>query len=144
MRREAIAFCIECRNPLIATEHGFQFCPYERAGQHDKLKRARRSAKPALFVVPNRFLSTEPTLRESSANISLVELALLWHSAGRPFVRVLLAKLTRGETLHENRRIEARTADNRSGIGNEAITASAAQLGAGTDPHRPSRASPAN
>jgi hypothetical protein len=40
VRRDALAYCIECRNPLVATEYGFQFCPYERAGQHDKLRRA--------------------------------------------------------------------------------------------------------
>jgi hypothetical protein len=55
MRREALAFCVECHNPMIATEYGFdQFCPYERAGQHAKLKRARASAKPALSVLPIR------------------------------------------------------------------------------------------
>ena len=37
IRREALAHCIECRNPMLATEHGFQFCPYERAGQHKKV-----------------------------------------------------------------------------------------------------------
>ena len=37
-RRAALAYCIECRNPLLATEYGFQFCPYERAGQHAKVK----------------------------------------------------------------------------------------------------------
>ena len=72
----------------------------------------------------------------------LSELALLWHSAGRPSVRVLLATLTREVTLHRNWKIEARAADNQSGIGTEAIAASAAQLGAGTvTPHRPSCAS---
>jgi hypothetical protein len=40
VRREALAYCVECRNPLVATEQGFQFCPYERAGQHEKLRRA--------------------------------------------------------------------------------------------------------
>jgi hypothetical protein len=40
VRREALAYCIECRNPLVATEQGFQFCPYERAGQDEKLRRA--------------------------------------------------------------------------------------------------------
>src|SRR5271155_5713711 len=74
-----------------------------------------------------------------STKISLAELALLWHSAGRPSVRVLLAKLTRGATLHGNSKIEARAADNESGIGTEAVAASAAQLGAGTiSPYRPS------
>jgi hypothetical protein len=46
--RDALAYCIECRNPMLATEYGFQFCPYERAdraaapsyGQHEKVKRA--------------------------------------------------------------------------------------------------------
>jgi hypothetical protein len=38
--REALAYCVECHNPLVATEQGFQFCPYERAGQHEKLRRA--------------------------------------------------------------------------------------------------------
>ena len=44
-RRAALAYCIECRNPLLATDQGFQYCPYERAGQHAKVKRAiRRTA----------------------------------------------------------------------------------------------------
>jgi hypothetical protein len=34
VRRTALAYCIECRNPLLATEYGFQYCPYERARQH--------------------------------------------------------------------------------------------------------------
>jgi hypothetical protein len=38
--RDALAYCVECRNPLVATEQGFQYCPYERAGQHEKLRRA--------------------------------------------------------------------------------------------------------
>jgi hypothetical protein len=37
----ALAYCVDCRNPLLATEYGFQFCPYERAGQHAKVSRAR-------------------------------------------------------------------------------------------------------
>jgi hypothetical protein len=37
VRRDALAYCGECRNPLIATEDGFQFCPYQRAGQHEKI-----------------------------------------------------------------------------------------------------------
>jgi hypothetical protein len=41
VRRAAVAYCIECRNPLLATEDGFQFCSYERAGQHAKVSRAR-------------------------------------------------------------------------------------------------------
>lgn len=40
IRRDALAYCIDCRNPLIATEQGFQYCPYGRAGQHDKVRRA--------------------------------------------------------------------------------------------------------
>jgi hypothetical protein len=40
IRRDALAYCIECRNPLVATEQGFQYCPYERSGQHEKLRRA--------------------------------------------------------------------------------------------------------
>jgi hypothetical protein len=43
VRRDALACCIDCRNPLVATELGFQFCPYERAGQHAKVSRARNS-----------------------------------------------------------------------------------------------------
>jgi hypothetical protein len=39
-RRAALAYCIECQNPLVATEYGFQYCPYERAGQHEKIRRA--------------------------------------------------------------------------------------------------------
>jgi hypothetical protein len=41
-RRSALAYCIECRNPLVATPAGFQYCPYERAGgdQHAKVKQA--------------------------------------------------------------------------------------------------------
>jgi hypothetical protein len=41
VRRAALAYCIECRNPLVATEYGFQYCPYERAGQHAKVSQAR-------------------------------------------------------------------------------------------------------
>jgi hypothetical protein len=41
IRRAALACCIECHNPLLATEDGFQFCPYERAGQHVKVSQAR-------------------------------------------------------------------------------------------------------
>ena len=41
IRRDALAYCIECRNPLVAAEQGFQFCPYERAGQHAKVSQAR-------------------------------------------------------------------------------------------------------
>lgn len=41
LRAAALAYCIECRNPLIGTDCGFQFCPYQRAGQHAKLARAR-------------------------------------------------------------------------------------------------------
>lgn len=68
--REALALCVECHNPMIATEHGFdQFCPYERAGQHEKLKRAHASAKPVLSVVPirpTRAALTELLPKESS------------------------------------------------------------------------------
>lgn len=45
VRRDALAYCIECRNPLLATEHGFQFCPYERGRQHEKLIAALRKAE---------------------------------------------------------------------------------------------------
>lgn len=41
IRREALAFCLECHYPLVATDLGFQFCPYERAGQHAKVSQAR-------------------------------------------------------------------------------------------------------
>jgi hypothetical protein len=54
VRRDALACCIECRNPLIATQAGFQFCPYERAGQHEKLRRAvfeRTTETPGSAVV---------------------------------------------------------------------------------------------
>jgi len=53
-RREALAYCIECRQPLLAAARGFQYCPYERAGQHPKLKRAMDAAKPALSIVNAR------------------------------------------------------------------------------------------
>jgi hypothetical protein len=43
IRREALAFCIECHYPLVASETGFQFCPYERTGQHAKVKAAAES-----------------------------------------------------------------------------------------------------
>jgi hypothetical protein len=45
IRRDALAYCTECQNPLLAAEYGFQFCPYERAGQHPKVKAALRKAK---------------------------------------------------------------------------------------------------
>jgi len=53
IRRDALAYCIECRNPLVATEQGFQFCPYQRAGQHEKLRRAlfEMSEAPVAAVV---------------------------------------------------------------------------------------------
>jgi hypothetical protein len=41
VRRDALAFCVDCHHPLVATEHGSQFYPYERAGQHAKVSRAR-------------------------------------------------------------------------------------------------------
>jgi hypothetical protein len=44
VRRDALAYCVECRNPLIATEDGFQFCPYQRAGQHEKIMAADLAA----------------------------------------------------------------------------------------------------
>jgi len=48
VRRDALAYCIDCHNPLLATEYGFQFCTYERAdraaapsyGQHEKVKQS--------------------------------------------------------------------------------------------------------
>jgi hypothetical protein len=49
IRRGALAYCIECRNPLLATERGFQFCPYARAGQHPKVK-AALDAKASINV----------------------------------------------------------------------------------------------
>ena len=56
VRRDALAYCIECRNPLLATEPGFQFCPYDCAGQHEKLRRAlfeSTDAPGAAFVTLN-------------------------------------------------------------------------------------------
>ncbi|HTQ24569.1 MAG TPA: hypothetical protein VMI09_07720 [Candidatus Binataceae bacterium] len=47
IRRDALAYCVECHNPLVATEQGFQFCPYERARQHEKLRRALDELSPA-------------------------------------------------------------------------------------------------
>jgi hypothetical protein len=41
VRRDALAFCVDCHHPLVATEQGFQFCPYDRARQHAKVSRAR-------------------------------------------------------------------------------------------------------
>ena len=48
VKRDALAYCVECRNPLVATEQGFQFCLYQRAGQRESygarfLNRPRRS-----------------------------------------------------------------------------------------------------
>lgn len=48
VKRDALAYCVECRNPLVATEQGFQFCPYQRAGQHEKLRRALFESAEAL------------------------------------------------------------------------------------------------
>jgi len=45
-RRAALAYCIGCQYPLLATEYGFQYCPYERAGQHEKVRRALNQALP--------------------------------------------------------------------------------------------------
>ena len=51
---DALACCIECRNPLLATEYGFQFCPYERAGQHPKVKSALHKAELVLVSKPRK------------------------------------------------------------------------------------------
>jgi hypothetical protein len=68
IRRAALAYCIECRNPLVATEYGFQFCPYERAGQHAKVARSqhqvmagRARAREAARDTAGRFVP-EPEL----------------------------------------------------------------------------------
>jgi len=61
VRRDALAYCIECRNPMLATQDGFQFCPYERADrgtllpyrQHEKVKQARAKA-PVFSLVASR------------------------------------------------------------------------------------------
>jgi hypothetical protein len=66
VRREALAYCVECHNPLLATEDGFQFCPYERAdraaapsfGQHAKVKAAVHKAK--LVVVKSAVAQGPP------------------------------------------------------------------------------------
>jgi hypothetical protein len=55
VRRDALAYCIECRNPLVAAELGFQFCPYERAGQHAKLKAALAALATVEVGSPLRF-----------------------------------------------------------------------------------------
>lgn len=48
MRREALACCVACHNPLLATEDAFQFCPYERARQHERISAMVNRAPPAL------------------------------------------------------------------------------------------------
>ncbi|HVA83647.1 MAG TPA: hypothetical protein VNF28_01980 [Candidatus Binataceae bacterium] len=63
VRREALAYCTECHNPLVATEHGYQFCPYERAGQHAKIKAALR--RPDLVVVSNSKKGAVGSLRSA-------------------------------------------------------------------------------
>ncbi len=66
VHREALALCVECHNPMIATEYGFdQFYPYERAGQHEKLRRARASAEPVLSII-SRAVLTELLPKQSS------------------------------------------------------------------------------
>jgi len=55
VRRDALAYCVECRNPLLATEHGFQFCPYERAAQHQKLKEGLAALARVAVGSPLRF-----------------------------------------------------------------------------------------
>jgi len=55
VRSEALAYCVECRNPLIASEYGLsQFCPYERAGQHEKLRRAIRASTGLRLIAKTR------------------------------------------------------------------------------------------
>jgi hypothetical protein len=47
--RDANACCIDCHQPLIAAETGFQYCPYERAGQHEKTRVANLKALSGPF-----------------------------------------------------------------------------------------------
>lgn len=63
VRREALACCIECRNPLLATEDGFQFCPYERARQHARIARLCCRAPPGPSL--QRRETTPPASRTS-------------------------------------------------------------------------------
>ena len=66
MRRDALAYCIECRNPLLASEYGVsQFCPYERAGQHEKLRRAREQSSPATTERPAGGASNNHSISQS-------------------------------------------------------------------------------
>jgi hypothetical protein len=58
-RRAALAYCVECHNPLLATEYGFQFCPYERAEQHSKVKALLR--KEVVLVSKPRSTRSTPT-----------------------------------------------------------------------------------
>jgi hypothetical protein len=59
--RAALAYCIECRNPLVAGEYGFQFCPYERAGQHEKVKAALRKGELVIVSKPSSQLTIAQT-----------------------------------------------------------------------------------
>ena len=66
VRRDALAYCIECRNPLLASEYGVsQFCPYERAGQHEKLRRAREQSSPATTERPAGGASNNHSISQS-------------------------------------------------------------------------------
>lgn len=55
IRREALAFCLECHYPLVATDLGFQFCPYERARQHAKVKDEVTLVEKSAVGSPLRF-----------------------------------------------------------------------------------------
>lgn len=89
VRRDALAYCIDCHNPMLATEEGLQFCPYERADttmapsydQHEKVKRAlqlqeeaRRPKAPVLSLVGSarrrRERKRRPTLSEPPSLIA--------------------------------------------------------------------------
>jgi len=56
VRREALAFFVECHNPMISTESGStRFYLYARSGQQAKLKLDRpREARAFCFVVSCR------------------------------------------------------------------------------------------
>ena len=61
----APACCVVCRFPLLAAPGGFQFCAYERAGQHAKVMQAAfapcaTSAGTMLNVSSERAFKRQP------------------------------------------------------------------------------------
>jgi hypothetical protein len=76
VRRDALAYCIECRNPLLATEYGFQYCPYERADQHAKVSQARSQHQAMAGRARARDAARDTTGRFSKELAALARVAV--------------------------------------------------------------------